>query len=133
MKIIDFERKGNVIKFYLGEDSLKNWTGDDWNDRPYEHNAGLVYEEYISGTEQIALKFEDVVREPADDYLNSNFCKDDMKERKVPCLVIEKNCEVTGWGDIETFESLVCKENSIKIYFGDSIDEVLEKINSSSI
>lgn len=39
MKIIDFERKGNLVRFYLGDDDLAEWWGDDWNDTPYEHNA----------------------------------------------------------------------------------------------
>ena len=29
MKIIDFETKGNVIKFYLGENSCDDYWGDD--------------------------------------------------------------------------------------------------------
>lgn len=45
MKIIDFERKGNLVRFYLGDDDLEEWYGDDWNDTPYEHNAGQVYDE----------------------------------------------------------------------------------------
>lgn len=43
MKIIDFERKGNLVRFYLGDDDLVEWYGDDWNDTPYEHNAERVY------------------------------------------------------------------------------------------
>ena len=40
-EIIDFERKGNVVRFYLGKNG-EQW-GDDWDDAPYEHNAGKVY------------------------------------------------------------------------------------------
>ena len=46
LKIIDFEKKGNVVRFYYGKDSLKEWYGDDWDDRPYEHNAGEVYHRF---------------------------------------------------------------------------------------
>lgn len=42
MQIIDMEKKGNVVRFYLGENG-KQW-GDDWNDAPYDCNAGTVYE-----------------------------------------------------------------------------------------
>ena len=42
MKLIDFERKGNLVRLYLGDDA--NFTGDDWDDYPYEHNASLVYD-----------------------------------------------------------------------------------------
>ena len=36
-EIIDFERKGNLIRLYLGKNG-KQW-GDDWVDFPYEHNG----------------------------------------------------------------------------------------------
>jgi rRNA maturation protein Rpf1 len=39
MHIIDFERKGQQVKFYLGDYKLSNYYGDD---RPYKHNAGKV-------------------------------------------------------------------------------------------
>lgn len=29
MKIIDFERKGNLVRFYLGDDDLAEWWGDE--------------------------------------------------------------------------------------------------------
>ena len=57
MKIIDFSKKGNVVRFYLGEDNCKDYWGDDWNDFPYEHNAGCVYDEYIAGIVDIAFPF----------------------------------------------------------------------------
>ena len=72
-KIIDFEVKGNVVRFYLGNKTDEwGWTnknykdrngntpdwlkpndtyyGDDWDDVPYEHNAGLVYDKFVKGT-----------------------------------------------------------------------------------
>jgi hypothetical protein len=64
MQIIDFKRKGNVVRFYLGDATVHYW-GDDWNDRPYEHNAGQVYEEFIKGYKDIAFDFDDLVLEPA--------------------------------------------------------------------
>lgn len=39
MKIIGWNRKGNVVRFALGDDNLEYWSGDDWNSSPYEHNA----------------------------------------------------------------------------------------------
>ena len=29
MNIIYFERKGNLVRFYLGDDDLAEWYGDD--------------------------------------------------------------------------------------------------------
>ena len=42
MKIIGWDRKGNVVRFALGDDNLEYWSGDDWNDSPYEHNASTT-------------------------------------------------------------------------------------------
>ena len=42
MKIIGWDRKGNVVRFALGKDDLDYWSGDDWNDTPYEHNASTT-------------------------------------------------------------------------------------------
>lgn len=36
-KIIDFERNGNIVRFYLGDVNNSNgYYGDDWDDVPYE-------------------------------------------------------------------------------------------------
>ena len=29
MKIIKKKKKGNIVRFYLGIDSIENWYGDD--------------------------------------------------------------------------------------------------------
>ena len=88
MKIIDWERKGNVVRFYLGQDTLTTWGGDDWDDAPYEHNAGKVYDKYISGQIDIAFGFDSTVEEPADICANSKYSKDDFIKRKAPFLTI---------------------------------------------
>ena len=111
MKIIDFKRKGNVIRFFLGEKTKDwGWTrpdykdytgktpdwlkpsdiyyGDDWNDRPYEHNAGQVYDKFIKGHIDVNCKYDDLVLEPCSGELNSSYSKDDMRDRKVPCIII---------------------------------------------
>lgn len=117
MRIIDFERKGNVVRFFLGDDP--KFTGDDWNDSPYYCNAGRVYDEYIKGYRDIAFPFGLAVVEPKDpeDY-NCTWCKDDMKARKVPCIVVAPEEE---WHDDE-FDYYVAGEGSIKFYFGDEME-----------
>ena len=66
MKILDFELKGNVIKFYLG--NCNDWWGDDWDDRPYEHNAGKVYDQY-----GVTLNHTGYVYETDSTYAHSNY------------------------------------------------------------
>ena len=111
MKIIDFEHYGNVIRLYLGADDCEDYWGDDWNDAPYEHNAGRVYQEYIKGYVEFAFSLKYNIYEACDGYFNSPFSKEDMINRKIPCLTI-----------------CASAEPEIKIYFGDNIDEVSKQI-----
>ena len=96
MKIIGWNRKGNVVRFALGKDDLEYWSGDDWNDSPYEHNACTTplfgTEEYVD----VAFRYRVSVLEPQDDWHyhgNSPFSMDDFKERKAPILVINSTSE----------------------------------------
>ena len=129
MKIIDFEKRGNVIRFYCGKDNCDDYWGDDWNDRPYEHNAERVYSEYIEEYIDVAVDMDYHVMEPADDWRYNNntpFSKEDMKKRSVPCIIIvpEDDSYVS-----EEFNRYAVSDNVDKIYFGDSI----EKLNKYTI
>lgn len=146
MKIIDFKKKGNIVRFYLGEKtedwgwtrsdytrkdgSTPDWLrpsdtyyGDDWNDRPYEHNAGYVYEEFIKGYKDIAFDFDDLVLEPCEGawHGNSRWCKYDMVDRKVPCIIIiPKEVHQDSWDT--AFDTWVGAEGIKKYYFGDEME-----------
>ncbi len=143
MKIIDFEKKGNVVRFYLGEQTENwGWTrpdytingktpdwlkpcntyyGDDWDDTPYEHNAGTVYSEFIKGHRDIAFDFDDLVLEPCDGEWNSPWCKDDMRNRKVPCIIVVPKLAVEhSWNT--DFKYWVADDCVKKYYFGDELE-----------
>lgn len=129
MKIIDFARKGNVVRFYLGKDDLEEYYGDDWDDTPYEHNADRVYNEFVSGYKDIAFPFDDLVLEPCDGEYNSPWCKDDMVARKVPCIiVVPKEVRNTDWGDWgnENFATWIGSDKVQKFYFGDQMEPDVE-------
>jgi len=125
MKIIDFAKKGNMVRFYLGEDDLQEWYGDDWDDRPYEHNAGRVYDEFVCGTFDVAFPFDWYVIEPAMDWnfqRNSPYCKDDFVRRDAPCLVVVPSEELRdeAFVDEDNYTKWAASDRSFKIYFGDS-------------
>lgn len=126
-QIIDFERKGNVIRFYLGTNG-KQW-GDDWNDVPYECNAGRVYDEYVTGIEDISIPFDCLVLEPADGCLNSKFSKEDMIRGQIPCVIIvpKSFVEQVSWG-LDDFAFWIGNNNIIKVYFGADIDVIKKEI-----
>lgn len=109
MKIIDFVLYGNTFGLYLGEDNCNDYWGDDWDDAPYEHNAGQVYKRYTQGYVEFVFPLKYSVCEACNGYFNSPFSKEDMMNRKVPCLTIST-------------------EPEIKIYFGDNIDEISKQI-----
>ena len=126
--IIDFEKKGNVVRFYIG-DTSKNYYGDDWDDRPYEHNAGRVYSNFIEHYVDVAFSYDTSVLEAGDDWRyngNSPFCKNDMRERKVPCLIIVPKENLPYEGCETVFSEELGNDNNIKLFFGDKL-EFLEK------
>ena len=127
MKIIGWERKGNVIRFALGKDNLEYWSGDDWDDSPYEHNACTTP---LFGTEyyiDVAFNYNVSVLEAKDDYHyngNSPFCMDDFKERKIPMLIIDLT------GRERYYSECVDKENVCKIFMGDKFEKIFQENNS---
>lgn len=124
-KIIDFELKGNQVRFYLGENG-KQW-GDDWNDTPYESNAGSVYSEFVKDTAVVTFDFDDIVLEPSDGVMNSQYCKEDMIKQEVPCIVVIRKDEFEGPGDSSRweyegdFQKALAHPHAKKYYFGEPI------------
>lgn len=119
MQIIDFDRKGNVVRFYLGENT-REVTGDDWDDKPWEHNAGTVYDEYIKDVKDISFPFDDLVLDPSSGVLNSCYSKEDMQKRIIPCIiVIPKELADESWYD--DFEHWKGADGVKKFYFGDEV------------
>lgn len=149
MKIIDFDKKGNIVRFYLGEKTEEwGWTnpeyknykgetpdwlkpqdkyyGDDWDDAPYDCNAGQVYDEFIKGHIDVAFPFDCVVFEPCDggDWnTNCRWCKDDMRAELIPCIVAQKIFD----GDYAwkyDYNRVVARKDSAKIYFNMDEEEL---------
>lgn len=121
MKIIDFKKKGNVVRFYLGADDNEDYKGDDWNDVPYECNAERVDKEHVVGYRDVAFPFEFSVLEPKDSgHQNcSLWCKNDMKARKVPCIIAVPRPDYWRSDD---FDRYVGGKETIKFYFGDKME-----------
>lgn len=126
MKIIDFDKKGNLVRLYLGEDDTNDYWGDDWNDRPYEHNAGTVYGEYVSAIVDVVFPFDYIVLEPCEDWhfnMNSPYSKEDMINKYTPCIVAYKpNDDDNIWVLDNDFMKIVSMKDSIKFYFGDPME-----------
>ena len=112
---------------------LKNNGGDDWNDRPYECNAGDPYDswsELIEDNEDIwKRKFKDhpikhkiiyfeindwSTRLPCDNYLNSPYSVEDINKQGVPWIHTDKFNIFAG----TTYENFIdiIEHNGGKVY-----------------
>lgn len=133
MKIIDFKLKGNLIRLYLGQDDLNDYYGDDWDDKPYEHNAGTVYDEFVSQIIDVVLPFDAFAIEACEDHRfnqNSPYCKNSFRDNNTPFVVIvpkevaDDNCFI---------EYLEARDNKkcFPLYFNENIEEALEKVKAA--
>ena len=112
-EIIDFDQKGNVVRFYLGKNGEQ--YGDDWNDAPYEDNAGTVYDKFIRGTVDVAFDLDADVYAPGG-YGCESFTKDGMRKRAYPCISVSLK-DLWGYG------RSVMDSESWNIFFGDKLSE----------
>lgn len=125
MKIVDFKKDGNIVRFYLGK-TINGIYGDDWDDTPYEHNAGEVYDKFYDKTIDIAFPLDTQVFEPCYGFINSPYCKNSfISEDKVPCIIFG---EVENLWQYENYAELLENVPSLdKIYLGDEWEDVMAK------
>ena len=71
---------------YFTSDMASQW-GDDWDDSPYEHNAGPPYED---GRTIRKIKFRGHFIEPCSFYLNSPYSVQDINNGAVPWAYTDK-------------------------------------------
>lgn len=128
MKIIDFERKGNLIRFYLGRDDDNDYQGDNWDKAPYESSSEdrLVHDRYIVGYTDVVFPFDAIVVEPSDGHKASRWSKNDMKARRVPCIAVMMpevfDDDEYTWIYDDDFDRCMADERSIKFRFGDAME-----------
>lgn len=133
--IVDIEVKGNSVRCYCTDDKEKivgSW-GDDWNDKPYEHNAGTVYEEYYDYYVDLFFPFDYSVLTPADDWHysgNSPYCKEDFKNRYAPAAIVcdDKVADEMGDWDISYSKYLGADNGHVlKLFYGDNLFKFMNK------
>ncbi len=118
--IIDCRKKGNIVRFYLGNDP--DYWGDDWDDRSYEHNCGQVYDEYVLGYKDVVFPFEYSVLEPSDGCSESHYSREDFKKGIVPCIIAIDNSKYADiYWEVEDFNRALGYKDIQKFYFGDTM------------
>lgn len=105
---------------------LRDQWGDDWNDAPYEHNAGNPYafDEYAAkeGREPwqiVRVAFRANLETPGAHVLNSGYSVEDINNRVVPWLQSGK------YGDRDE------QGNPIQIWAGATIEEFIALIKKA--
>lgn len=107
----------NDSVYFTSREISKQW-GDDWNDIPYEHNAGSPYMPSQTDIENndiwniYVLKIDSVLKQPCDGTINSQYSVEMINNKIVP------------W--------LQSSNNMISIYAGTSLSDFIEmfKINN---
>jgi hypothetical protein len=122
MKILDVDIRCNTVKFYLGEDSLGNWCGDDWDDAPFEHNAGAIYREYVEAEAVFAFDWDDIVFGAEAGFNNSPWSKNDLKARKVYALCVLK-AEDRSDDELWRAWDIAADDRAHRFFLGDTWDE----------
>jgi hypothetical protein len=88
----------------------KKQSGDDWDDAPYEHNAGPPYPK--EGHEIIEVKFSSVLLSPADQHApNSLLSVEAINDCEVPWLTSREE-----------------EDKKISIFAGDTLGEFIDVV-----
>ena len=89
-KILDFEFYGNVIKLFLGHESLSDWTGEDWNNYAEDSYSPVNYE-FVLRTILLVVNPDKFNVVAFDETLgNCMFTKNTMTKNKYPFMAICK-------------------------------------------
>ena len=92
-------------------------------------DPGIVYERFVIDTLDLAIPFDSLVIEPCNGVVNCGYSKEDMKVRRVPCLLIVPASVTEGkeWVG-EDFQYWIGNAQAFRIYFGDDINKIKESL-----
>jgi len=82
----------NNYAYFTTQDLEKQW-GDDWNDAPYEYNAGDPYE---GEWDILKIFFESTLNTPSNIYTRFQYSVEDINTNKVPWLEKDQNIIMAG-------------------------------------
>lgn len=112
-----------TLYFTSLNDVTKQW-GDDWNDKPYEHNAGEPYTEMTIDEKKVKADMMKVllrsyhIMTPRTNYINSAYSVEEINNKKVPWL------QLVEYGGRDMYN---VKE---KVEAGETLIQVLDKIKN---
>lgn len=100
---------------YFTTQKLEDQWGDDWNDAPYEHNAGEpYYPREGDDWKIIKVAFDGCFDRPTEYTINSSFSVEDINARAIPWLYNRDNkIAILAGINIEEFCELIEKAGGI--------------------
>lgn len=110
----------NIMYF---TDNFSNQWGDDFNDAPYEHNAGTPYEWENSWSKEDNVKYgyghirlfafekDFSIKRPCDGYVNSPYSVEDINKGKVAWLISEEAGNLMAGATIKETKEWMKKAN----------------------
>jgi hypothetical protein len=95
------------VAYFTTQELDKQW-GDDWNDAPYEHNAGTPYGPYRPGDNWTIteIRFAGDFQVPCDGHCNSPWSVQQINKGFCPWLRTHQNCIMAG-ATVEEFCNFV--------------------------
>lgn len=120
-EIIDYECKGNAIRFYLGKNGTQ-W-GDDWSD-PFD-NASIAYQKHWAATIDLYVESDYTVLTPTDISYNyySGYSKEKMMHRCFPCVVLIPDSATDDYYEF-TFDKCQGHADATKFYCGQDLQDI---------
>lgn len=131
LKLIDMDRTSSGFKAFFGKKDCTDYWGDDWNDKPYEHNAGEVYDEFVERTVDFNIPFGCRAYMPCDGEYNSRWSKEDFKNMVTPILIVVPKSiadkEMYAWSN-DDYKSWVGTKGVVRFYLEDSKEDFIKKL-----
>lgn len=127
LKICWIKNKGNYIRFYFT--TQDDYWGDDWNDAPWEDNAGDVYCEFVEYFVDVVVPFNYRVTHNLNYCYNShrsNVAIQDLVDNNAPFIYITADCD-----EPEIYEKI--KKNFCHFSFNESFSQFLEKLHNFKV
>ena len=124
LKICWIKNKGNYIRFYFT--TQDDYWGDDWNDAPWEDNAGDVYAEYVERYIDIVVPWHFRVTYSLNDLYDpyqSDIAVQDLVDNNAPFIYVTGDCYAP-----EVYN--VMKKAFCNFSFNESIDSFWEKVDN---
>lgn len=125
MKVIDWRVKGNLVRLFFGYSDIEFYYPKNWDESLLKSSLLKSYDEFeevnsddIVLIMDIAVNYDFEVSDPfvGINLVNNNYTKADLVEDPIAPIIII--------GKTSRYDLAIWSKNSVKIYMGDTFEEV---------